>query len=600
MSKKILSTQEEIKSKSKNVRVRLQSKFYDEVGEIPLSEYPRPQFERNSYINLNGKWKFAMKKADSEFDGYDKEILVPFSPESLLSGLDAVVAQPDDVLYYEREFDVAKGFVKSKTFIHFGAVDFECHVKINDKEVGSHKGGYTPFTLDVTDAVKEGKNVISVVVTDPTDTSYHTRAKQALKNGGIWYTPQSGIWQTVWLESVPAVYLKDMTIIPDIDKSTVTVKTVADEEATIKISDGGKVVAEGKTSDGVAEISLKEFELWSPENPKLYDLEVKVGDDIVKSYFGMRKFSIMTDAKGKKRLALNNKIYYQTGLLDQGYWSDGMLTPPTDSAMEYDIKLMKEMGFNMLRKHIKIEPLRWYYHCDRLGMIVWQDMVSGGEKYKFSVIGLLPFLGFHLKDSEKNYKRFGRANAESRKEYYEELDVTFNYLKNAVSLGTWVPFNEGWGQFDSVKATEILKGYDSTRIIDSVSGWHDQGKKTSDLKSLHIYFTPVKAPKDERVVVLSEFGGYSHKKSGHVFSPNKSFGYRIYNTDKALAKAFKSLFEKTLYKQAVKGFAASVYTQVSDVEEEINGLITYDRKEIKFPVDMVKECNEKLKSIKFD
>ncbi len=600
MSKKVLSTQEEIKSKSKNVRVRLQSKFFDEVGDVPLSEYPRPQFERNSYINLNGKWKFAMQKASSEFKGYDKEILVPFSPESLLSGLDAVVAQPDDVLYYEREFDAQKGFVKAKTLLHFGAVDFECHVKVNDKEVGSHKGGYTPFTLDVTDAIKEGKNVISVVVTDPTDTSYHTRAKQALKNGGIWYTPQSGIWQTVWLESVPSVYLKDMTVIPDIDKNIVTIKTVADSEASIKVLDGDKVIAEGKTSDGVAEISLKDYELWSPENPKLYDLEIKVGDDVVKSYFGMRKFSIMKDAKGKKRLALNNKIYYQTGLLDQGYWSDGMLTPPTDSAMEYDIKLMKDMGFNMLRKHIKIEPLRWYYHCDRLGMIVWQDMVSGGEKYKFSVIGLLPFLGFHLKDTEKNYKRFGRANAESRKEYYEELDVTFNYLKNTVSLGTWVPFNEGWGQFESVKATEILKGYDSTRIIDSVSGWHDQGKKTSDLKSLHIYFTPVKAPKDERVVVLSEFGGYSHKKPGHVFSPNKSFGYRIYNSDKSLAKAFKNLFEKTLYKQAKKGFAASVYTQVSDVEEEINGLITYDRKEIKFPVDMVKECNDKLKAIKFD
>lgn len=600
MSKKVLSTQEEIKSKSKNVRVRLQSKFYDEVGQVPLSEYPRPQFERNSYINLNGKWKFAMQKAKDGFKGYDKEILVPFSPESLLSGLDAVIAQPDDVLYYEREFDVPSGFIKGKTFINFGAVDFECHVKINGKEIGSHRGGYTPFTLDATDAIVEGKNVISVVVTDPTDTEHHTRAKQALKNGGIWYTPQSGIWQTVWIESVPEVYLKDMTIIPDIDNKTVTVKVVADKDATVKVFDDGKEIASGTSKDGVAVIGLENFELWSPENPKLYDLEIKVGDDVVKSYFGMRKFSIMVDAKGKKRLALNNKIYYQTGLLDQGYWSDGMLTPPTDSAMEYDIRLMKDMGFNMLRKHIKIEPLRWYYHCDKLGMIVWQDMVSGGEKYKFSIIGLLPFLGFHLKDTKKNYKRFGRANEESRKEYYEELDVTFNYLKNVVSLGTWVPFNEGWGQFESVKATEILKSYDSTRIIDSVSGWHDQGKNTSDLKSLHIYFTPVKAPKDDRVVVLSEFGGYSHKKKGHVFSPNKSFGYRIYNTDEKLAKAFKNLFENVLYKQVIKGFAASVYTQVSDVEEEINGLITYDRKEVKFPIDMVKECNTKLKAIKFD
>ena len=597
MSKKVLSTQEEIKSKSKNIRVRLQSKFYDEVGEIPHNEYPRPQFERDSFFNLNGTWDFCMQDASAEFKGYDSKILVPFSPECLLSGLDGKICQPTDVLYYKREFTLPKGFIKSRTFLNFGAVDFECEVKINSKVVGTHKGGFVPFTFDVTDSIKEGVNTVEVKVTDPTDTSYHTRAKQALKNGGIWYTPQSGIWQTVYLESVPEKYIADMLITPDIDSDSVKIKLelVGGGEATVRALDGKKEIAKAQTKNGEAVLSIKDYELWSPENPKLYDLEIEYGTDKIKSYFGMRKFSVMEDKHGKKRLALNNKIYFQSGVLDQGYWSDGMLTPPTDSAMEYDIKLMKDMGFNMLRKHIKIEPLRWYYHCDRLGMIVWQDFVTGGRKYKFSVIGIGGFLNLPTKDTKRNYKKFARQDEEGRAEYYAEMETEINYLKNCVCLGTWVPFNEGWGQFDSKIATEKVRALDPTRIIDSVSGWYDQGVGNTDMKSLHIYFTPIKCPKDPRVCVLSEFGGYSYKERPHVFSPNKSFGYRIYSTAEKLEKAFKKLYEKSIVKNVKKGFSATVYTQVSDVEEEINGFITYDRKVVKIPVQTVVECNEMIK-----
>jgi len=583
---------------SKNYRIRLESKFFNEVGEIPFPEYPRPQLERNSFLNLNGKWQFAMQKKAEEFKGYDKEILVPFSPESLLSGLDGKVAMPDDVLYYKRSFNLDKSFLKERTIIHFGAVDCECVVKINGEEACRHVGGFVPFSFEITNYVKEGENEIEVVVTDPSDTSYHSRGKQSLKNGGIWYTPQSGIWQTVWIESLPKDFIKDITIIPDIDSGEVTIKAAFDGEAgefSAIAYDGGKEIGRAVSSSGKAVIKLDGFELWSPENPKLYDLIIEYREDKIKSYFGMRKFSIITDEKGKKRLALNNKPYFHNGVLDQGYWSDGMLTPPCDAAMKYDIKLMKDMGFNMLRKHIKIEPLRWYYHCDRLGMLVWQDMVSGGEKYNLLAIGGLAFIGIHPKDTKRNYKFFARQSKEGREEYYRELKTMINHLKNCVSLSVWVLFNEGWGQFDSVKATQMVREMDPTRIIDSVSGWNDQGKKTSDLKSLHIYFKPITLPRDKRVIVLSEFGGYSIKTEGHVFSPNKSFGYRIYKKPESFAMAYGRLFDKKIVPLIKKGLSATVYTQLSDVEEEINGFITYDRKVVKIPVEFVKQINDRLK-----
>ncbi|HKL94522.1 MAG TPA: glycoside hydrolase family 2 TIM barrel-domain containing protein, partial [Clostridia bacterium] len=443
-----------------------------------------------------------------------------------------------------------------------------------------------------------GKNEIALIITDPCDSGTQARAKQKTKHGGIWYTPQSGIWQTVWLESLPKTFVKSMTIVPDIDNGAVSVKLDIEGKpqiATVEILDGGKQISKAQVKGGEAVLKLKEFECWSPENPKLYDLVITVDDDIVKSYCGMRKFSVITDEKGVKRLALNNKPYFHNGVLDQGYWSDGMLTPPTDSAMLYDIKLMKDMGFNMLRKHIKIEPLRWYYHCDKLGMIVWQDMVSGGGKYNMLAIGILPFVNIKIKDTKKNYKLLARDDESGRNEYYKDLKTMIEYLKNVVSLGVWVPFNEGWGQFESVKATNFVKELDSTRVIDSVSGWNDQGKDSSDLKSLHVYFKPIRIPREKRCVVLSEFGGYSIATEGHVFNPSKLFGYRIYKNPENFAAAYKTLFEKHIVPQIAKGLSATVYTQLSDVEEEINGFITYDRKVVKLPIELVKDVNSQIK-----
>ncbi len=577
--------------------VRLRTPF--EISDIPLSEYPRPQFARDSYITLNGKWNYAILRKSEKFNGaYQGEILVPFSPESLLSGLpEGTLVTPDDVLYYKREFDIPAGFLKATTVLHFDAVDFECKVTLNGATVGEHSGGYMPFALDVTGAIRPGKNVIEVAVTDPTDTSYHTHAKQATNRGGIWYTPQSGIWQSVWLESMPTVYLKDVTIVPDIDNDVLNLSFVKSAQAPVSIValDNGVVIAEAVCEGDKISLPLQNYELWSPENPKLYDLAFKIGDDIVRSYFGMRKFSWVKDANGVKRMGLNNKPYFHTGVLDQGYWSDGMLTPPSNAALEYDVKLVKSMGFNMIRKHIKIEPLRWYYHCDKEGVLVWQDMVTGGTKYKMMYIGVLAFLEIHIKDNtEAAYKRLARQDKEGRDEFEREVRVTMDYLKNCVSLSTWVAFNEGWGQFDSVRITKDMQKIDPTRLIDSVSGWNDQGKGTSDTKSLHIYFKPIKMPRDRRCIVLSEFGGYSIKTDGHVFSPNKSFGYRIYKSPEAYAKAFKKLYEKRIIPNIEKGLSATVYTQVSDVEEEINGLVTYDRKVVKLPIDMVKELNAQL------
>ncbi len=574
-------------------KYRLKTPF--EVASVPLGEYPRPQFARDSYVTLNGEWDYCICPKIQKFPGWQGKILVPFSPECLLSGLkEGVTVTPDDVLYYHRAFTLPEDFIKSRVFLHFDAVDYECEITLNGKLAGRHRGGYTPFTLDVTDIIKDGGNAIDVTVTDPSDTHYQARAKQKIKSGGIWYTPQSGIWQSVWLESVPEKYLADFTIIPDIDRKSVLFKfdTVGTDIADVVITDNGEPVAATRITGAEGEIPMPDFKLWSPESPKLYDVAIKVGDDIVYSYFGMRKFSVVTDAFGVKRLGLNNKPYFHNGVLDQGYWSDGMLTPPSNSALEYDVKLIKAMGFNMIRKHIKIEPMRWYYHCDKEGILVWQDMVSGGSKYNFLTIGALPFIGIHLKDDK--YKMFGRAEKENRDEYERDMTDTINRLKNVVSLAMWVPFNEGWGQFDSVRITEKIKSLDSTRTVDSVSGWHDQGKDTSDFKSLHIYFKPVKMPKDKRCILLSEFGGYSVAVKEHVFC-DKAFGYKIFKTPSALADAYEKLYQTRIIPALKDGLSAAVYTQLSDVEQEINGLVTYDRKVVKLPVDRVRRINAELK-----
>lgn len=550
----------------------------------PLAEYPRPQFVRNSYINLNGCWKCEFSKSSELPSDFKTDITVPFSPETPLSGVGRVL-EPTEYLHYEKRFDIPSDFNKGRVFIHFGAVDQIADVYLNGVHIGSHSGGYTPFSFEITDNIKEGENRLNVTVRDFSDTKQYSRGKQKFNRGGIWYSPQSGIWQTVWLESTPKEYLHSVKITPDFDNEQVRFDFEADAEVLVSVYDGDMLIAE--TAEKV--VRIPNFKPWSPERPFLYNVVFSCGKDRVRSYFGMRKFSVGKDEKGMPRLFLNNKPYFHNGLLDQGYYPDGFLTPPSNEAMEYDVKTVKKMGFNMLRKHIKIEPLLWYHYCDVNGILVWQDMVNGGGKYGLEV-SVLPFIGVNLDDT--NYKTFKRTDASQRESYYKELREMLDALYNCPCIAVWVPFNEGWGQFDSAKAYKFIKEFDKTRVVDSTSGWHDRG--VTDVISKHIYFTPIKVKAGAKPYVLSEFGGFSHRVNGHTFN-NKMFGYKIYNSPESLAKAYKKTFEKVIIPQISKGLSATVYTQLTDVEDELNGLLTYDRKVIKIPVDILKKINERVK-----
>ena len=574
--------------------------------EMPLAEYPRPQMVRDSFVCLNGIWDYAIYPMGKAFDGWEGEIVVPFSPECLLSGVGRSVT-PEDVLYYRKKFSFTKS--SDRVLLHFGAVDYKCEVTVNGKCFGTHEGGYFPFSVDITKAVRDGENEITLKVTDPSETGSQASGKQTSKRGNIWYTPQSGIWQTVWLEEVPESYIKSVKLTPDIDNDLLRVEIDAEGKSgqvSITALDGENTLCCVTTSGNTAIIKLSDYELWTPENPKLYDLVIKTETDEVRSYFGMRKFSVGKDSEGFTRLMLNNEPYFQNGLLDQGYWSDGMYTAPSDEALIYDIQTMKDMGFNMLRKHIKIEPLRWYYHCDRLGMLVWQDMINGGDVYYQAATTILPAFALAtglkktlgVKDTKENYKLFSRLDKKGRDEYYTDAERMVKALYNCVSICLWVPFNEGWGQFDSVKAADFFRQLDPTRIIDHASGWHDQG--AGDVNSFHIYFTPFIFPKfgknDERAVCLTEFGGYSMSIDGHRFNTEKTFGYRIYKSKDALEKALETLYIKRLKPLiAKKGLSALVYTEVSDVEDETNGLLTYDREIVKVDIDFMKRINENFK-----
>lgn len=550
----------------------------------PLAEYPRPQFVRNSYINLNGSWKCEFSKSSELPSDFKTDITVPFSPETPLSGVGRVL-EPTEYLHYEKRFDIPSDFNKGRVFIHFGAVDQIADVYLNGVYIGSHSGGYTPFSFEITDNIKEGENRLNVTVRDFSDTKQYSRGKQKFNRGGIWYSPQSGIWQTVWLESTPKEYLHSVKITPDFDNEQVRFDFEADAEVLVSVYDGDMLIAE--TAEKV--VRIPNFKPWSPESPFLYNVVFSCGKDRVRSYFGMRKFSVGKDEKGMPRLFLNNKPYFHNGLLDQGYYPDGFLTPPSNEAMEYDVKTVKKMGFNMLRKHIKIEPLLWYHYCDVNGILVWQDMVNGGGKYGLEV-SVLPFIGVNLDDT--NYKTFKRTDASQRESYYKELREMLDVLYNCPCIAVWVPFNEGWGQFDSAKAYKFIKEFDKTRVVDSTSGWHDRG--VTDVISKHIYFTPIKVKAGSKPYVLSEFGGFSHRVNGHTFN-NKMFGYKIYNSPESLAKAYKKTFEKVIIPQISKGLSATVYTQLTDVEDELNGLLTYDRKIVKIPVDILKKINERVK-----
>ena len=545
----------------------------------PLPEYPRPQMVRDNWLNLNGPWDYAITDSGVRPAAWDGTITVPYSPETALSGVGRRLKR-GEYLWYRRDIELPKPFRGKRVLLHFGAVDQDCTLWVNGAFACTHNGGYLPFTAEITEAAHTGKLSLLLRVTDETDAGEKTRGKQKTRRGGIWYTPQSGIWQTVWMEAVPASYIRALRITPDLDAGEVAVSAEIEGE-------GSAVAVFGKKEYPLpARIPVPNCEAWSPEHPKLYDFSVRCGTDRVKSYFAMRKISVEKDGQGVPRLFLNNAPLFHNGLLDQGYWPDGLYTPASDEAFVFDIETAKAMGFNMLRKHIKVEPLRWYYHCDRLGMLVWQDMPSGGGRYNPLVITAPLLTGKHL--SDRNYRLFARRDPRSREAYREELRGMVTHLYNCPCVVMWVPFNEGWGQFDAAQIHDELRALDPTRLIDHASGWHDQG--VGALVSLHVYFKKYRFVPDAkgRAVLLSEFGGYNHRVKGHCFN-KRDFGYRRFKSPEALRAALDALYRGEIRPAKRKGLAAAVYTQISDVEDELNGLMTYDRQVVKLDTITVKQ-----------
>jgi len=545
-------------------------------------EYPRPQMVREEWLNLNGLWDLAITSKDATRATFDTQILVPFPVESALSGVMRKVSE-NDRIWYRRTFDVPAKWHGKRLLLHFGAVDFEAKVWVNGKEIGQHRGGYDAFTLDITDAVKpSGENELIVAVWDPTDAGTQPHGKQVRKPNGIWYTPTSGIWQTVWLEPVNAAYITGLKIIPDVDNSAVTVRpittaTLGGCTVEVTIHDAGKVAYTASvTAGGQITMPVKKARLWSPEDPHLYNLSVslKLGSrtlDKVESYFGMRKISLGKDEKGFTRLMLNNKPYFQFGPLDQGFWPDGLYTAPNDAALRYDIEITKKLGFNLARKHVKIEPDRWYYWCDKLGLLVWQDMPSG-DKY----------IGGRDPDISRSQ--------ESAKEFEQELSALVQGRGNHPCIVMWVPYNEGWGQWDTARIVELIKKLDPTRLVDNTSGWSDRG--VGDVNDMHKYPGPGSPePEANRAVVLGEFGGLGLPVRGHTWQSEKNWGYRSFTDAKALTTAYLDLVAKLFPLIEEKGLSAAVYTQTTDVEIEINGLMTYDREQVKMDLSKVAAAN---------
>ena len=576
---------------------------------VPLSEYPRPQMRREDWTCLNGWWEYGICPVGeagriAEPDG---SILVPFSPETSRSGVERTL-EPGEILWYRRTIENLQVPEGRRLLLHFGAVDERCTVYWNGHKVGSHRNGYLSFSFDVTEYVTPGTNELKVLVRDDTDEGQECRGKQTLNPGGMFYHAQSGIWQTVWMETVPDIYLKRMKITPIPEEEVVELALWFTEEASA-LKEGG-VMEHGETTRelqtekpestrGMIRITVEGDEkvhtypmssrlkvripvanprLWSPEHPEMYTLRIEAGEDAVESYFAMRSFGVGRDDAGKARLLLNGKPYFMNGILDQGYWPESLMTPPSDEALVYDIEQMKKYGFNMLRKHVKIESARFYYHCDRIGMVVWQDMVNGGgpvqsllETYLPTI---LPTAGRHLRDN--HYKLFAREDEKARQRFERDIVRMVRQLYNYPCVGLWVSFNEGWGQFDALRIAQIVHREDPTRLIDHASGWFDQGG--GDVRSVHNYFRPLVVEKDERAFVISEYGGINCQIPDHSMS-SEVYGYHQ-TTMEEFPKAFAEAMEK-IHALVEDGLCAAVYTQVSDIEEETNGLLTYDRKAAK-------------------
>ncbi len=558
--------------------------------EIPLPEYPRPQLTRDNWMNLNGTWEFQIT------DGRQpaaqtawQTILVPFALGSKLCGSDAQLL-PGQVLWYRRNFSYEPG--AHRTILNFEAVDQFCAVYLNGYMVGEHHGGYAPFSFDVTKAIM-AKNELLVRVTDDSDRGIYAYGKQKLLHGGMWYTPSSGIYGTVWLENLPEHAVYDIKITPDCEKEVAYLRmTGTFEQAVITVFEGKRLVHRGITSDRAYTIPLPSYHAWSPSDPFLYSFYVQTEEETVRSYFGMRRFSKVRDAEQHWRVGVNGKPLFLSGLLDQGYTPDGLLTYPSEEAMRTELEKIKSMGFNMLRKHIKVENRRWYALCDRLGLLVMQDMPSGGHPYSFWRIAAGPMLGLRtMRDDQSAYAKNGRSEKASRDMYQLELDAMLDTLYNCPCIFAWVPFNEGWGQFESAKVTEHIRAYDTTRLIDSASGWHDQG--AGDFDSRHCYFRAFHVPRaSDRIILLSEFGGYTYVEQGHDV-PEKTYGYKTFTNKVKLNEAIFKLYERDILANIPKGLAGCVYTQVADVEEECNGLFTADRQVVKVDTEKMRRMNER-------
>ena len=525
-------------------------------------EYPRPQLVRNDWQNLNGLWDYAIAPKSAEKpSAYEGKILVPFPIESALSGVMKQI-QPDQRLWYRRTFSIPAKWEGTRVLLHFGAVDWDAAVQVNGKDVGTHQGGFDGFSFDITDALKAGENEIIVGVVDPTNSGYQPRGKQVLKPGGIFYVPTSGIWQTVWLEPVLQAHIKSIKIVPDIDKGELTLTVDGAGKVSASAMDGDKQIA-AATGDAGQPITLKiaNAKLWTPDSPFLYDLKIKLdGGDEVASYFGMRKIALGKDDKGVTRIMLNNKFVFHMGFLDQGFWPDGLYTAPTDEALRYDIEVSKQLGMNMARKHVKVEPARWYYHCDKLGLLVWQDMPSGDNN--------------------------GEAG---QKNYEKELRAMIAGFHNHPSIVMWVVFNEGWGQHDTERLTALTKQLDPSRLASNASGWTD--KKCGDILDMHKYPGPGAPQWEEtRAAVLGEYGGLGLAVDGHTWT-EKSWGYKGMASKEALTKNYLKLMQGVWQLRDEAGLSAAVYTQTTDVETECNGLLTYDRAIINVDIDKIASAN---------
>ena len=542
----------------------------------PWTTYPRPQMRRNSYVNLNGQWEFAVGETLPTV--FDKAITVPFCPESQLSGIKEHF--PEGIgLYYRRTFTLPEGFHQGRVLLHIGAADQVADIYVNHKPIGSHRGGYESFSFDITDALKEENELIIICRDDLRDKSF-PYGKQVMKRGGMWYTPVSGLWQTVWLESVPETYIQKLAI--ENRGASVTVTTVPEMDGRVIVKDLGEFFL----SHGKAVITPPDPHFWSPEDPYLYEFTAEAEGDRVDSYFALRTLEIKT-VDGLPRLLLNGKPYFFHGLLDQGYWPDGLLTPADPECYAEDILAMKKLGFNTLRKHIKVEPEEFYYQCDKLGMVVFQDMVNNGN-YSFFRDTALPTIGLQ-KLCDKHF----HPNQAVRQGFLEGMAATVNQLKNHPCICYWTIFNEGWGQFDSDNVCKQFRQLDDTRFIDATSGWFR--RKDTDVDSRHVYFKPIRLKATDKPLVLSEFGGYSYKPTGHVFNTEQTYGYGKFPSAETFMAALEKLYTEQVLPARRAGLCAAIYTQVSDVEDETNGLLSYDRKVCKCNTEAMLHIADLLK-----